>query len=151
MNFRPLFSRSMELISVNSKLMIQEITDSDYPMLVEWWAAHQWPAIPKEALPPLGYISWKGEKPILAGYVYFTLGSTMCWLEWIVGNPDSTPEERGEALKEIVEKTDQVARENGYSMIFTATKHKKLIERFKSNGFNVTEEEMTHLLKVLPP
>lgn len=129
--------------------MIRPITESDYFAICEWWKHHKWQVVPAQALPPNGYIALVGEKPIVAGFLYRT-DSNLGWLEWIVSNPDSTFDERTTAINELLETIFQRAKELKIQAIFTSSNNETLIKRLAEQGFQITDKNVTHLIKPLP-
>ena len=73
------------------ELNIRRLKDSDWETLVSWW--NDWPDWvnpPKDFLPENGtggLIVEKNNKPIVAGFLYFT-NSTAVLLEWVVSDPN---------------------------------------------------------------
>lgn len=118
----------------------------DYPMLKDWWAGHRdWTPVPEEMLPNLGVIVSTDDKDLCAGFLYIT-NSKMCLMEWVVSNPKAPREGRGESIDFLLEALKTIAKEKGYSVIFTMTGHPVFKSRLVQHGFQITDENMTHLV-----
>ena len=116
----------------------------DYETLVSWWAGHNWPVVAPQALPNLGYVV-EGDKPICAGFLYRT-DSMIAWSEFIVADPESKIEERDKGLDMILDGLKKTATEMGFKALFTTLVHKRLIERHKKHGYNITDENVTNMV-----
>lgn len=121
---------------------IKKFEESDYPLLCSWWFEHGWNPIPLELLPKMGYIV----DDICAGFIYLN-DSKFCHLEWIISDPRSSKKERDETLNVLIDHLCSVAKDLGYTTVFSATKHESLVNRYKNKGFIVTDNNMTHLIK----
>ena len=125
-------------------MKIRHFTDSDYEMVCSWWSGHDWPSIPLTFLPTTGIIV----DDCAAGFIYST-DSKICWLEFIVVDPKSDKTYRREALNTLMNEAAKIAKEMGHSAIFTSASHEGLIERYKNNGFKVTDKNMTNLMRII--
>lgn len=118
--------------------------DQDYPSACAWWKAHNWPVLPKEALPEVGYIV----PEICAAWLYRS-DSSIAWIEWIIANPESDKEVRSEALDLLIQTVSSHAKELGFKFLFSSASHPHLIERYKLHGFHISDTAMTNLIKAL--
>lgn len=128
----------------NNQNSLRTFEASDYSDVASWWKAHNWPVLPIEALPKLGFIV----PGVCAGWLYET-DSTLCWLEWVVSNPLTSKEERSVALDEVISSLLSRAKELGFKQVFTTVVHPKLVDRYKNHGFVVTDQAMTNLIRSL--
>jgi hypothetical protein len=131
------------------KTTVREYTPEDHPMLMEWWKAHGWPGVAKEVLPKLGLIVEVDTKPIVAGWLYMDNSVGVCWLEWVVGNPDSRGREIIPAIAVLIDFMGKRALEMDYGVMLTGTRTSSLIRLYEKNGFEKTDEGVTHLIKIL--
>jgi len=122
---------------MNCRLM----TDLDYDTAVGWWKGHDFPAIPKEVLPPTGAVV-DGH---CLGWVYLSNGG-IAYVEWIVGNPDIKGRSMVKALNILIEKLIQIAKENDNHRVYSSVKNKSLLKIMTRMGFTVCDEDMTNLL-----
>lgn len=118
--------------------------DTDHPTLAKWFTAQEWPTLPKEALPKTGYIV----PGYCAGFLYKT-DSSIAMLEWIIANPDTDYKDRAVAINNVIESLVKEAKRSGYSVVFTYTKHERLIDKYLNNNFKITDKDMTHFMRVL--
>lgn len=114
----------------------------DYWMLCSWWSGHGWTPPSQEMLPEIGFVV----DNIAAGFLYKT-DSKITWLEFIIANPRSEKNERSKALDLVIEQLYSKAKELGFKAVFTSATHKGLIDRYKKHGFEVSDLEMTNLVK----
>lgn len=121
--------------------------EKDYEDVYDWWNSHEdWTPIPKEMLGDDGFIVEKEGKKLVAVWVY----STSCpiyIMEWLVSNPDTTWEERNEAIDMAIECCVMWCKKEGGKILFTMTKNERLLEKLQNNNFNKTEDNMTHLIR----
>lgn len=123
------------------------LTESDYQMLVEWWEWFRFPAPKINMLPQngLGGVMIVNEEGInvCAGFLYFT-NSDFCIVEYVVSNPEYRDKNRKEAIRMLIERLGEVAKEQkGSGLLFTSVKNENLVNRFLeadySDGGKATE------------
>lgn len=118
---------------------------SDYALVASWWEGHKLPVAPLAWLPRRGWIVSSDGKPVLAGFVYQLDNTEMYWIEGIVSNPDSTKEERNEAMPVLFETATQAAREAGASIVLGSSSFDSLTGKYKEAGFNDAGRSYRHL------
>lgn len=115
---------------------------SDYEEVARWWKAHDWPALEPRMLSEAGLVV----EGLCAGWLYKT-DSCIALLEWVVGNPDADKELRSEALDLLIKTAKNMAKNQGYSLMFTFTSHPALIKRMhEKHAFEITDNKMTNLV-----
>ena len=119
-----------------------------YNILSDWWTKQEWPIIPKDALPTTGFIAYEGDTPIAAGFLYDT-DSTFSIIEWIVGNPDVSYDDRASGLDLVIEGLSTVAKARGKKYIHTFVKHERLMKRYEKFEFKRTDTNMTSMIRSL--
>lgn len=119
-----------------------------YKTICEWWKWWKWPELPLESLPKTGLVACVDESPVCAGWVYRT-DSNICWMEWIISNPQAGKAERHAAIELLLDALTESAELMGYKVIFTSARNQHLIRRLNGRGFAVTDREMTNLTKVI--
>ena len=124
--------------------MLRPYTVNDYSLMKSWAEGRKWPVIPAEFLPTTGII----DPEHCVGFLYKT-DSKICWLEWVLGNPNSDKEERSKALDNLILALLCEAKSCGYKVVFTSVEHTGLIDRYKKNGFVVSENSMTNMIRSL--
>lgn len=123
--------------------------ERDYAMLAAWWKEHGWPVIPKSSLPPEGVlIRNEVGKPISAGFLYLSKAD-ICWMEWIVSNPNARLRERALSLPLLVEELCFLAKEKGCRIVFVALKNAGLKAIVKAQGFAIGDLGSDHFIKEL--
>ena len=127
---------------------------SDYEMLKEWWRFWRFPIPPIVTLPQeddenfSGVIACENNKNIACGFLYKT-NSALCWLEYIVTNPNTSSEERNLGIKTVIEQLSIKAKELGYEAIFSSIKNENLINKYKELGFIEGSKGTTEMIKIL--
>lgn len=131
---------------------IRLLKEGDYDnTLVKWWDKSDFPAPPKEVLPDNGlggYMVYKGELDICAGFLYQT-NSKIAWLEFVIANNEYRESDRGEALEMLINVMSIKAKDLGFSSIFTSLNHKVLISRYEKCGYKKASEGCTEMIKIL--
>lgn len=118
------------------------VEDKDLETLGNWWAAYNFPVVPKESLPKNGLII----DNVCAGFLYCT-DSNIAWLEFVVGNPSLSKEERKVGLNELLFGLAGLAKELGYGVLFSSVTHPSLMDRYLETGFQKTDTNMTNLMR----
>lgn len=118
--------------------------NKDHLILTEWWSQYNWPSVKKELLPTTGYII----DDFCAGFLYET-NSKFCLLEFVVSNKNSDRVNKDRALDLLLESLLKLAKEKQFSIVFSSLEHPKLIERYKSHGFQISDTNMTNLVRIL--
>lgn len=129
---------------MNSTLAARPYSDKDYPTVLKWLTAQEWPPLPVEVLPKTGFIV----DDYCAGFLYKT-DSAIAWLEWVVANPDTDYNKRGEALDNLINSLVTEAKDQGFKIVLTSCQHNRLINRYDNHGFKITDKNMTNLMRVL--
>jgi hypothetical protein len=119
-----------------------------HPIIAEWWKAQNWPVLSLRHLPELGFVTYAGDVPAAAGFLYQT-DSAFCWFEFIVANPAVRGDERDQALEMLIQKAQEAAECMGFGTIFMSVNNQKLIHRLKAKGFQQNESGMTNLAFVI--
>ena len=124
-------------------------TPQDYQTIASWLEARGWPAPPDAAsLPTCGIVVEGKEKPLAAGFLYYT-NSDIAWVGWPCSDPSSAKLERDQALDIMLEGLAKMAKVSGYKKIWTTTGHAALSARFDRLEWNKGDENITNFIKVL--
>lgn len=142
---KPDLKTSMFGITSKHNMIVRPYNPEQYSILEEWWKGHGWHPVAPDLLPRTGFIVWQGLQPLVAGFMYMT-DSRFAIMDWVLSAPKSDRIERGKALDLLLDSLIQAARDNDKNTIFTTSKHKRLIERYKAKGFIVGDEQMTTLV-----
>lgn len=109
----------------------------DYDTLVTWWKWFRFPAPTKEMLPDKGkggIMVFKENTPVCAGFLYQT-NSSICFMEYIVSNPEYRDKDRQEGIKETIRHLSKIGSLLGYEVMFTFVNNKNLIDSLEETGF----------------
>ena len=120
--------------------------EQHYEMLLGWWKEQGFPTVPILALPRTGIVIKNENEYIYAMFIYFT-GSSIAWVEWIVGNPEAKPGVKRGGIQYGIESLSTIAKFNGADSLFISAKHGGLINSLKKCDFSITDIEMTNLIK----
>jgi len=126
--------------------MLRRYTHFDYGIITEWARARQFPVLPQEFLPATGLI----HEGHCVGFLYGT-DSKICWMEWIISNPNSKSSERNTAMNELLDGLIEEAKRQGFLIMFSSVEaaNKKLTDRYGSKGFVMTDTGMNNMIKDL--
>jgi len=115
-------------------------------MIAKWWAAHNWPVIPRHALPKHGaVIEGEDGEGICAGFIYRT-DSAIAWVEFVVSNPKVTLRKRRDALDDLVGCLKQMGKALGHNMFFVSLASRGLMKIYAKHGFVRTDKTMTNMI-----
>jgi|TARA_E500000305_G_C4020879_1_gene238635 hypothetical protein len=132
------------------KLNIRKITENDWDTLVSWWDAWpEWVNPPKGFLPDNGtggLIIEKNNKPIVAGFLYFT-NSEAVLLEWIVSDPNYKEKDRKNAIEMLIKGAEIFCKNNGKNYMFSIGRNKHLINIHKKLGWTVDDKSSYEITK----
>jgi hypothetical protein len=125
----------------------------DYDMVCAWWTGHGWSAVPQAFLPKLGVVAYvtDGEKSedTAAAWLYMDNSSPVCWLEYMVSNPKANAGRAVKALRHLDSFLTGEAKALGYRAMMTTCRQDSLVKFHAKNGFTKTDEDVTHLVKIL--
>lgn len=130
-------------------MYLREYHPEDYAMLTRWWKAHGWPGVSAAILPKLGLVIEDNGQPIVAGFVYMDNSVGVAFLEWVVGAPEATGRQIVAGISTLIDFAGKRVLELDYGVLLTATNKEALIRLYEKNGFQKTDEGLTHLVKIL--
>ncbi|MGQ8868401.1 hypothetical protein [Myroides sp. TSA_177.3] len=119
--------------------------------LVSWWTWWRFPPPLQEMLPnngTCGIMLSKEGITICAGFIYYT-NSKMCWIEFVVSNPNYRESDRKEALVSLINKLGEIAKSQGYKAAYTKLKNASLINHFADFQYIKGSTETTEMVKIL--
>lgn len=131
------------------ELQVRELKESDWETMCSWWKWWRWPEMNRDLLPLNGLgglMVYKGDTPIVAGFLYLT-NSKGALLDWIVSNPEYREENRSEAIELLISTCEQVAKINGYNIVFSFTRNKSLMDIHEKLGYNIDYKPSYEILK----
>jgi hypothetical protein len=131
-------------------MTLREINlDVDHPVLAVWWEAHKWPVVPRSVLPKLGVVTLDGDLRVAAAFLYMDNSVGVCWLEWLVTNPDATGRQSLAGIAAVTEFLAERALEMNYGVMFTTCRQPALARIYERHGFGRTDEGVIHLVRKL--
>lgn len=120
----------------------------DHALVAQWWKAWEWPVMPPESLPPIGFIISNEGHDVCAAWLYRT-DSNIGWLEWYITNKSAPKSAKTGAIEYLIEIASETALQIGLGVLFSGVNHKNLIRKLESSGFKQTETGVTNFIKVL--
>jgi len=133
------------------ELQVRELKESDWETLCSWWKWWRWPEVSKDLLPANGLgglMICKNDVPIVAGFLYLT-NSKGALLDWIVSNPEYKEKDRLLAIKLLIDSCEQLAKMNGYNIIFTFTRNKSLLNIHEELGYSIDPKPSYEIIKII--
>lgn len=130
---------------------IRILEEKDYQELLSWWSFWKFPAPAQEMLPDnglCGIMISKNEVNISAGFLFFT-NSKICWLEYIVSNPEYRSKDRSEAIQLLINELSAIAKEKGFKVMFTTLKNPNLINHYKKCGYLMGSTGTCEMIRLL--
>lgn len=126
----------------------KQIDEELFKTVQEWFKSYNWP-MERWLVSDRGFVSYINDKPISAGWLYVCTGSQLGFMDWLVANPETSPEERAEGIKILLERIHEEAKEAGLKRFITITEQPTLMEKLESNGFYKTDENVTIFMKTV--
>lgn len=121
----------------------------DYDKLCEWWSFWRFNPMPISSLPTTGLMVSKDGVDLCAGFIYLT-NSDMCWIEFIVCNPQERNKEVREAsIIKCLNDLCGVAKEVGCRVAYSSLKHQGLQNKYLSCGFVEGSKNYNEYIKIL--
>jgi hypothetical protein len=128
------------------------LKENDYETLLEWWDFWKWENPPtKEILPQNGVggiMVTNNGVDICAGFLY-TTNSKVAWLEFVVSSPTYKEKDRKEAKRILVNDICYIAKNLGFTSIFTCVQDKFLIKVLQDCGFSSDKPKSVEMAKRL--
>jgi hypothetical protein len=132
------------------ELKARQLKDSDWETLTAWWDSWpDWVSPSKDFLPDNGtggLIIQKNNKPIVAGFLYFT-NSKSVLLEWIISDPNYKETDRQEAVELLIKTAEKVCKDAGKKYMFSIGRNKNLIKLHEKIGWNVDKKASYEIVK----
>lgn len=106
------------------------------PILVSWWEHYDViDRIDLRTISPFGAVVVGDDGPLMAGWVYLSLGCEAAFIERVYARPGNTPATSREAGGELLAHLEHVARTHGYSSIFSHVERPALVREMEQCGF----------------
>jgi hypothetical protein len=130
----------MKVSSFNAAQHYKEVTD--------WWKRQDYPVLPLEALPKIGYIVDIEGLNLCAGWLYKT-DANFALAEGFVGNPNVPWQLRTEGLDMLSEAIIKTAKEEGFKAVLSWITNKRMIERAELHGFKTIVKDVNMMSRIL--
>lgn len=127
---------------------VRNINHVNYLEIRKWWKDWGWPPVPYEFLPPDGFIISKNGQDLCAAWLYHT-NTPICWAEHYISNKDGSKADRKMALDYLMQVLYNKAKDQGFKVIMSSLKGDLMKERLEVSGFQKTDNNMTHYLRVV--
>jgi len=113
----------------------RRFTETEYPMIVQWWEKHNHPVIPFKMLSPAGLISLtdKGE-PGCVSFIYFVANCDIAQIAWTTTNPDVSARDRYKSVDFCIKGLIALAKHNKRTNVLCFSDSHGLNKLFHKNG-----------------
>lgn len=132
------------------ELEARQLKDSDWETLTAWWDSWpEWVSPSKDFLPDNGtggLMIQKNNKPIVAGFLYFT-NSKSVLLEWIISDPKYKENDRREAVELLIKTAEKVCKDADKKYMFSIGRNKNLMKIHEKIGWNVDKTASYEIVK----
>ena len=132
------------------ELEARQLKDSDWETLTAWWDSWpEWVSPSKDFLPDNGtggLMIQKNNKPIVAGFLYFT-NSKSVLLEWIISDPKYKDNDRREAVELLIKTAEKVCKDADKKYMFSIGRNKNLMKIHEKIGWNVDKTASYEIVK----
>ena len=118
--------------------------ETDYTIVDGWWKAHGHHSAQPENLSDYGVISFIGNKPVAALWFYPILTAKFGLMMGPISNPDTTKEERNEALNGCMKVIHMLARDLGYNTVLCLSNVKAFNKRLENFGYTEGDKDCSH-------
>lgn len=96
---------------------IRPYAAADFPLLTEWWLAHDGQRRPESILPKCGVICSINDKPAAALFLHMDNSCGMCMVEHAVSRPGLTLQKAKAAFRHCVAVLKKIAGVHGYHTV----------------------------------
>lgn len=93
-----------------------------------WANKRKFPMPEIQVLPETLIMIYHNNRPSSCGFLYKT-DSQVCWLAWVISNPDIEKEARADALETLFSCAKVAAQTMGFDTVFTMSGHDGLKEK----------------------
>ncbi|MAB58997.1 MAG: hypothetical protein CMO46_00470 [Verrucomicrobiales bacterium] len=132
------------------ELKARQLKDSDWETLTAWWDSWpDWVSPSKDFLPDNGtggLMIQKNNKPIVAGFLYFT-NSKSVLLEWIISDPKYKDNDRQEAVELLIKTAEKVCKDADKKYMFSIGRNKNLMKIHEKIGWNIDKTASYEIVK----
>lgn len=114
-----------------------------------WWKLKCGHDMPEVMMSDYGFMAFDKDLPVCSVFFYPVMGTQACIWALHVSNPDSTREQRGDAIKELCDYVGDYAKSLGYKILLGYPKMESIKDRMVDNGFIVLEDGAYQCAKIL--
>ena len=115
-------------------MQVRNFSPADYAVLVSWYMQRGLDAPDSYLLPSTGVVVSKEGEDVAAAFMYRT-DSPIAVLEGLISSPNSSREDRREAMGIALQALKEQALESGFRALSAVSSHEGVIDLLKSNGF----------------
>jgi len=124
--------------------------ETDYPILRGWWRAwNPEDADPAHTLSPFGGVVEDDEGPIMAGFVYMSVGCGVCFFDRMVGRPGCLPVDLRDAAQFLIEYLQIFAVGNDYKLAYARIERDGMVRELEKLGFCTIGKGITIMGKLI--
>ena len=123
--------------------------DTEYEELMLWSDFWKFPRVPKVIYPETTFLLEEGGFKVCSCALYESKTGGISFTEWFIINPNTPKEFRRDCIVKLLLYISNYAKDNGQKLMFCSTNNKGLIKNLKKSGYQITDHNITNLLKGL--
>lgn len=121
--------------------------DKHYSDICELWKERNLPVVCFEFLSPYGCVASKDDKVVGAFFIYLTLNTPIYMIRFPVVDKNLSKEDSALAINGLIDMTETIAKELGYTVSLCSTNHKGLIKRLEVKNYLKEFSDCVHMTK----
>jgi len=118
-------------------------------LVKKWWQDKAGKPLSDAVRSDYGFMAYKDDKPIVAVFLYPTLGSRMAMIGFPVANPEIDIGDRRDAISFLVAEVEQFAKGLNYHYLVSYAGSKGAVEMFERENYGVFDKDVTQFIKRL--
>lgn len=123
--------------------------NTEVGLVNQWWSAKAGKPLSAAVRSDYGFMAYKDDSPVVAVFLYPTLGSRMAMIGFPVANPIIDKSTRREAISFLVAGVEQFAKELKYDFLVSYAGSKGAVELFERENYRVYDQNVTQFIKGL--
>lgn len=134
----------------DATFQIRAYAASDFPLLTDWWLAHDGQRRPESILPKCGVICSINDKPAAALFLHMDNSCGMCMVEHAVSRPGLSLKKARQAFGHCVACLKKVAGVHGYHTMAVYC-FEPIARVLEKAGFSRGEDSLVQMFSSIEP